>query len=109
MTQREKTAGRVAFLARREVILAELAKGWSISAVYRQFAPHLPIGLRQFQIYVQRYLVEGALPRFVTGADTVQAPPMRPATVKVDEASGALVAPPVVSRPASRPTARDLY
>lgn len=63
--RRQLTAGRVAFLARRDAIMAELEKGWSISAVYRQFAPHLPLGLRQFQIYVRRYLVEKVMPPFV--------------------------------------------
>lgn len=72
MRQKQVTAGRVAFLARREAIRDELAKGWSMSAVYRQFAPHLPMGLRQFQIYVRRYLVEKVLPPFVPPSAGVQ-------------------------------------
>ncbi len=79
--RRQLTAGRVAFLARRDAIMAELEKGWSISAVYRQFAPHLPLGLRQFQIYVRRYLVEKVMPPFVPrsrGQPVVPPPPAPP-------------------------------
>lgn len=80
--RRQLTAGRVAFLARRDAIMAELEKGWSISAVYRQFAPHLPMGLRQFQIYVRRYLVEKVMPPFVPSMSgrPVVPPPAPPAS-----------------------------
>lgn len=82
MTEKHRlTEGRVAFLARRDDILRELEKGWSTTAVYRQFAPQLPIGLRQFQIYVRRYLIEKALPPFVSSANkrpTADVPPPAP-------------------------------
>lgn len=93
--RRQLTAGRVAFLARREAIMAELEKGWSISAVYRQFAPHLPLGLRQFQIYVRRYLVEKVMPPFVPPSSVRPVVPLPPAP----PASTISPPPPVTPKP----------
>lgn len=75
MSRQESTVGRVAFLARREAIWSELAKGWSVSAVYRRFSEEVPVCLRQFQIYVKRYLVEKSLPQFVAMAETARERP----------------------------------
>ncbi|MEE3626430.1 TraK family protein [Nitrospirillum sp. BR 11752] len=107
-----KTAGRVAFLAQRDAILAELAKGWSMSEVYRQLSPHLPIGLRQFQIYVKRYLVDQALPRLVAPASA--APPATPkaphnATATAAPALAEASPPAAVARPGMGLNRRDLY
>lgn len=105
--RRQLTAGRVAFLARRDAIMAELEKGWSISAVYRQFAPHLPLGLRQFQIYVRRYLVEKVMPPFVPPSSVQPVVPPPPAPPASTISPPPPVTPkPVPSGPAFGPVGR---
>jgi len=49
-------AGRVAFLALRETIAAELAEGWSIAEVFRRHQDQLGIQIAQFRSYVSRYI-----------------------------------------------------
>lgn len=113
MSLRQATAGRVAFLARREAIWAELAKGWSVSSVHRQFAAEVPIGLRQFQIYVKRYLIEKSLPRFVAmsevSRDTAPVALRTPPSPTPQPAPPGSETPPQGFHRISKPTSSDLY
>lgn len=54
--ERVLSAGRVAFLALRNTIAAELAQGWSIVFVFKRHEPQLGIGISQFRSYVRRYV-----------------------------------------------------
>ena len=113
MSRQQATAGRVAFLARREAIWAELAKGWSVSSVHRQFAAEVPIGLRQFQVYVKRYLIEKSLPRFVALAEVsgVAAPatPLPSSVPAPQRTPHGSEPPPQGFLRISKPTSSDLY
>lgn len=53
--ERVLSAGRVAFLALRGTITAELAQGWSIVSVFKRHEHRLGIGISQFRSYVRRY------------------------------------------------------
>lgn len=54
--ERVLSAGRVAFLALRDTITAELAQGWSIVAVFKRHEKRLGISISQFRSYVRRYV-----------------------------------------------------
>lgn len=49
-------AGRVAFLARRELIQQALDAGWSIRAAFQRYAADAGMSYSQFTRYVNRYL-----------------------------------------------------
>jgi hypothetical protein len=74
--KREWGAGRIAFLAKREVIRGELEAGLSLTAIYARYQDALGIGYVQFTRYVSIYLrrANDTRPR------SAPAPPRKPTT-----------------------------
>jgi hypothetical protein len=54
--KRMKGMGRVAFIAARDEIAAELAAGWPVKAIYQRRAAQLGIGYPQFTRYVAKLI-----------------------------------------------------
>lgn len=68
MTKKPLGTGRVAFLARKDKIEADLVAGWPVAEVYRRHQKDVPIGQSQFERYVQRFIVNGEAPPIVAKA-----------------------------------------
>jgi hypothetical protein len=92
-------AGRVAFLALRETIAAELAEGWSMAEVFRRHQDQLGIQIAQFRSYVSRYVaadkVWAARRKRQSAPSIIGAPSPQP--------PGPAAAPPAVPPPAEAP------
>jgi hypothetical protein len=57
---RVRGAGRVGFLALRQIIATELAAGWPMAEVFRRHEAELGIQIGQFRTYVKRYIAPEA-------------------------------------------------
>jgi len=84
---RVRGAGRVAFLALRPTIAAELAAGWPMAEVFRRHQAELGIAVGQFRAYVKLYIAPeqrwtgdaaAAMPPVVAAKPAPAAPPPRP-------------------------------
>lgn len=71
--KRELGTGRVAFLARLEVVKEQLATGRTVMSVYRELEPQLGISYSQFDRYVIK---------FITGKTSIK----KPEKAKIEEA-----------------------
>lgn len=81
--KRDLGAGRVAFLALRDTVAAELAQGWSIVTVFHRHEKKLGIGISQFRSYVRRYVAPDLVwaARKKPNAGIANTPVARPAPV----------------------------
>ena len=93
--KRMRGSGRIAFLAQRNEIAAELEAGWPVKASYLARADRLAISYQQFNRYVNAFIP--ADQRFI--------PPTQP--VRADAGGGPLPSP--VSEPAPpQPTLQNI-
>lgn len=91
---REWGAGRVAFLAKLEVVCAERAAGRSLAAIFRTHFEGV-ISEKQFRRYVERYVARGNAPEAVLAVSQAAAsapsavrPAGGPSPAVSDEPSG---------------------
>ena len=92
--KREWGAGRIAFLAKREVIRDELEAGHSLTAIYAKYQDALGISYVQFTRYVGFYLRRAN----ETRPGTTPPPPRKPAAGEPPKPKGFQFDPMAINR-----------
>ncbi|HUZ64831.1 MAG TPA: TraK family protein [Acetobacteraceae bacterium] len=87
--KRIKGLGRVAFLAQRADIAADLDAGWPLTAIYARRAGKLGISYAQFARYVDQHIRRSDHTR-TTDRGSTPAPPPLPAPVPPADPKGTL-------------------